>query len=76
MLRSSVSSAVPEVCIVVRAVLTVFTCLSIKPLDLGYMGDEVICSMVCFDINLARRKGGFVIGEIPLRQPILGDDLL
>ena len=35
-------------------VLTVFTCLSVAWLDLGYRGDEVIWSICCFCMNLAK----------------------
>ena len=36
---------------VLRAVVT---CLSMKPLDLGYRGNDVMWSVCCFCINLAR----------------------
>ena len=32
----------------------VFTCLSVNPLDLGYMGEVVMCSMCCCVLNLVR----------------------
>ena len=43
-----------DACVVLRVVLTVFTSLSVKPFDLGYRGDNVICSICCSDMNLAR----------------------
>ena len=47
---SRVSSGVPAACVVLRA----FTCLSMKPLDLGYRGYNVMWSLYCFGMNLAR----------------------
>ena len=46
---------------VVKAVLMVLICLSIKPFDLGYKGDEVMWSMAWDDIkceNWSEEKGG------------------
>ena len=36
---------------VVKEAFMVLICLSIKPFDLGYKGDEVIWSMACNDKN-------------------------
>ena len=71
-LRSSASIGVPEACAVVMAVLMISFFLSMKPLDLGYIGDEVMCLMCCFKINLARssaQKGGSVVNENAFRGP-------
>ena len=41
-LRRKSSSDLPEDFAVAKAVLIVLTCRSMKPLDLGYRGDEVM----------------------------------
>ena len=41
------SREVFDACAVAKDVFMVLTCLSIKPLDLGYKGDEVMWSMAC-----------------------------
>ena len=41
-LSSRVSNGDPDACVVLKAVLMVFTCLSMKPLDLGYRDDDFV----------------------------------
>ena len=48
---------------VVEEVFMVLICLSIKPFDLGYKGDEVIWSIACNDKNCEKgldEKGGLL----------------
>ena len=50
-----------DACVVAKDVFMVLPCLSIKPLDLGYKGDEVIWSMACDVKNCEKgcdEKGG------------------
>ena len=48
------SSGVPAACEVMRAVLMVFTCLLMNPLDLEYWGDDVMWSICWFCMYLTR----------------------
>ena len=44
----------------------VFTCLLMKPLDFGYKGDDVMCLLCWFAMNLAKffdQKGGTLSGN-------------
>ena len=66
-----VVKGVPAACMVLRAVLMVITCLSMKQLDLRYRGDEVIWLICCFCMNLAKssdEKGGLLLFEGPILQ--------
>ena len=50
-----------DACAVAKEVFMVFICLSIKPFDLGYKGDEEMWSMVCDVKNCEKgsdEKGG------------------
>ena len=46
-----------------KAVFMVLICLSMKPLDLGYRGEEVMWSIPCVERNFengSEEKGGIV----------------
>ena len=63
---SRVLREVSGVCVVLSTVLIALTCCSMKLLDLGYSGDDVMWSICYFCINLARssdRKGGSIVSE-------------
>ena len=50
-----------DACAVAKEVFMVLICLSIKPFDLGYKGDEVMWSMACDVKNCEKgsdEKGG------------------
>ena len=77
-LNNRVSSDAHDVFVVMRAVLMVFTYLSMKPLDLRHRDDNMLCSMCCLDMNLARssdEKEVSIDSEDVLRLSILGDRL-
>ena len=48
------NACVSDACVELRAVLTVFICLSMKPFNLDYRGEDAMCSMCCLDMNLTR----------------------
>ena len=50
-LSKTSSKVLPDVVAVASDVFMVLTCLSMNPLDLGYCGEEVICSTLCVLMN-------------------------